>query len=119
MPRLRAWGKSLWMAETGMARTGSAEASGDAAVAVADAVMDGAMDAAMEGTRDEATAVMKCATKGGSAARSRALPGLRLRAFPPQSLRERKNQAGPSSSDRRRDTSRSCFRENQSPNTGE
>src|ERR1700733_3597170 len=115
MLRLRAWGKSLWMAEAGMARTGSAEASGDAAVAVADAAMDAAMAVVMDETRDEA----KRETMGVSAARSRGLLGLRWRALPRRLLRVRRNQAGRSSSDRQRDISRSCFRANRSRNTAD
>ena len=98
-----------------MARTGSAEASGDAA----DAVADAAMDAAMAETRDEATDEMKSETMDGSAALSRGLLALRWRVLPRRLLRVRRNQAGRSNSERRRDISRSCFRENRSRNTAD
>jgi hypothetical protein len=98
-----------------MARTGSAEASGDAA----DAVADAAMDAAMAETRDEARDEAKRETMDGSGARRRGLLGLRWRALPRRLLRVRRNQAGRSSSDRQRDISPSCFRENRSRNTAD
>src|SRR5271155_508886 len=104
---LGAWDKSLRTA-----RTASAEAFGDAAAAVADVAMDGAMDAAKAETKDAAKCGAMPATMGVSAARSRAIPGPRLRVSLLRLLRERRNQAGPSSSDRRPDISRSCFREN-------
>jgi hypothetical protein len=87
----------------------SAEVFEDAAVGAADA----AMGAAMAEARDEA----KGETTDADAARSRAFRGRRSRVFPPLRLRGPRNQAGPSSSGRRLDTSRYCFPENRSPST--
>ena len=57
--------------------------------------------------------------EGVSGDRSRVLAGLRSRVLLLLRFLVRRNQAGPSSSDRQRDTSPSCFRESRFPSTGD
>ncbi len=87
----------------GLLKTASGEAGGDGAVVVADVAMD------------EATLV----ARGVSGDRSRVLPGLRSRVLLLRRFLVRRSQAGPSSSDRQRDTSPCCFRESRFPSTGD